>query len=86
MNMWKRLSAGLMRGLVVPVAFTSAKMKPRHLTPNPSLPATDQFIVLFGPLTPEIVRKLPSHLEAASTGVSSPTNENRRLQRERRWL
>jgi hypothetical protein len=82
MNMWKRLSAGLISGLVVPAAFTSAKMKPRHLTADPSLPRTDQFIVLFGPLTPQIVRKLPPHLKAASMGASSRTNEDRRLQRE----
>jgi len=82
MNMWKRLSGGLMTGLVVPAAFTSAKMKPRHLTSDPLLPGTDQFIVLFGLLTPEIARKLAPHLKAASLGASSPNNENRRLQRE----
>ena len=82
MNMSKRLSAGLMTGFIVPAAFTSAKMNPRHLTSNPSPPGTDQFIVLFGPLTPEMGRKLPPHLKAASMGASSRTNEDRRLQRE----
>jgi hypothetical protein len=83
MNIWKKLSAGLMTGLVVPAAFTSPKTRPRHVTSGPSLAGTGEFIVLFGPLTPEIARKLPPHLKAAGPGATSPTtNRNRRLQME----
>jgi hypothetical protein len=82
MNIWKKLSAGLMTGLVVPAVFTSAKRRPRHVTSDRSLGGTGEFIVLFGPLTPEIARKLPPHLKAAGPGATSPSNANRRLQME----
>lgn len=82
MNIWKKLSAGLMTGLVVPTAFSSPKTRPRHVTSEPSLEGTGEFIVLFGPLTPEIARKLPPHLKAAGPGATTPTDANRRLQLE----
>jgi hypothetical protein len=82
MNIWKRLSASVIRGFVVSTADTLPKTKLRHQTSVPSPAETGEFIVLFGPLTPEIARKLTPHLKAASIGASSPTFENRRLQRE----
>ena len=81
MNIWKRLSASVMTGLVLSTADKLPKTKP-HQTSGPSNVGTGEFIVLFGPLTPEISRKLPLHLKAAGLGSISASSDDRRLQRE----
>lgn len=82
MNIWKKLSASVMTGFVVSTADKSPRTKTHHQTSDPLLPGTGEFIVLFGPLTPEISRKLPLHLKTARLGVTSPSNDDRRLQTE----
>ena len=82
MKIWKRLSASVMTGFVVSTADKLPKTKLRHQTSAPSPAGTDEFIVLFGPLTPEVSRKLPLHLKVAGLGETSPSNHDRRLQRE----
>ncbi|MBV8140220.1 MAG: hypothetical protein JO121_31970 [Deltaproteobacteria bacterium] len=79
MNIWKRLSASLMTGFVVSTASELPKV---HPIPVPSLAGTGEFIVLFGPLTPEVSQKLPPHLKAAGRGTTSSSNHNRRVQKE----
>lgn len=82
MNLWKKLSASVMTGFVVSTADKLPKTKTRHQTSDSLLPETGEFIVLFGPLTAEVSRKLPFHLKAARLGASSPSNDDRRLQTE----
>ena len=79
MNIWKRLSASLMTGFVVSTVYKSPKVHPTSVS---SLAGTGEFIVLFGPLTPEVSRNLPPHLKAAGLGATSPSNDNCRLQKE----
>lgn len=81
MNIWKKLSASVMTGFVVSTADKLPKTKTRHQTSDPLLPGTGEFIVLFGPLTAEVSRKLPLHLKAARLDPS-PSNDDRRLQTE----
>ena len=82
MNRWKKLSASVMRGFVVSTADKSPKTKAGRPTSG-SLPAgTGEFIVLFGPLTPDVSRKIPLHFKAAHRGATSPSNDERRLQTE----
>ena len=79
MNMWKRLSASLMRGFVVSTTHKSPNLDP---TSVPSLAGTGEFIVLFGPLTPEVSRKLPPHLKAGDPDATGASNHNHRVQKE----
>ena len=82
MKIWKRLSASVMTGFVVSVADKLPKTNSRHQTSVPRPEGTGEFIVLFGPLTPEISRKLPLHLKVAGLGSISASSDDRRLQRE----
>ena len=82
MNIWKKLSASVMTGFVVSTADKSAKTKAHHQASGPSPAGTGEFIVLFGPLTAEVSRKLPLHLTATGLGATSPSNYDRRLQTE----
>jgi hypothetical protein len=79
MSIWKRLSASLMTGFVVSTVYKSSKVDPTSI---PSLAGTGEFLVLFGPLTPEVSRQLPPHLKAAGLGATNPSNDNRRAQKE----
>ena len=79
MNIWKRLSASVMTGFVVSTVYKSPKV---HSTSVSSLAGTGEFIVLFGTLPPDISRKFPLHVKAAGQGATSPSNDDRRLQRE----
>jgi hypothetical protein len=82
MKIWKRLSASVMTGFVIPTAEKLPKTKLRHQTSVASPAGTGEFIVLFGTLPPDISRKFPLHVKAAGQGATSPSNDDRRLQRE----
>jgi len=82
MKIWKRLSASVMTGFVISTADKLPKTKPRDLTSVPSLAGMGEFIVLFGPLTPEVSRKLSFHVEPGGQSATSPSSDDRRLQRE----
>ena len=79
MSIWKRLSASLMTGFVVSTVYKSPKV---HSTSVSSLAGTGEFIVLFGPLTPEVSRKLPPHLKAGDPDATGASNHNHRVQKE----
>ena len=82
MKIWKRLSASVMTGFVVSTADKLPKTNSCHQTSVPRPAGTGEFIVLFGPLTPEVSRKLPLHVKAIGQRTTYASNDDRRLQRE----
>src|SRR5215831_19803233 len=82
MKIWKRLSASVMTGFVVSTADKLPKTNSLSQTSVRRPEGTGEFIVLFGPLTPEVSRKLPLHVKAAGQGAASPSDDDRLLQRE----
>ena len=81
-KIWKRLSASVMTGFVVSTADKLPKTNSLSQTSVRRPEGTGEFIVLFGPLTPEVSRKLPLHVKAIGQRTTSPANDDRRLQRE----
>ena len=82
MKLWKSLSASVMTRFVVLTADKLPKTKLCRQTSVPSPAETGEFIMLFGPLTPEVSRELALNLKAAGLGATSPSNDVRRVQRE----
>ena len=83
MKICEELAAGFMTGFLISLEHGTTKTDPQNngISAN-SQPSADQFIVLFGPVSPDTGRKLRPYLTATpEVGVTRPTIDDQRVQK-----